>query len=109
VTTTIVDPIVSGGQVLIRLEGDVCDDAVRRLDDQLRATQAQGAPVVLDLRLVTELDDEALWAIAEADRRARTRGARLRMIPGGDAVQHALHAVDLDRRLLTVAPPTLLS
>lgn len=107
--TMTLDPVESGGQMVIRLEGAVREDGAWLLADQLRAAQAQGAPVVLDLRLVTEIDDGVLWSIADADRRARDRGSRLRMIPGRPAVQAALRAVDLERRLLCVAPQTPLS
>ena len=106
---TTIEQIESGGQMVVRFEGAVRRDTAWRLGDQLRAVQSQGPPVVLDLRRATELDDEVLWSIAEADRRARDRGSRLRMIPGGDAVQRTLRAVDLERRLLIVAPQTPMS
>ncbi len=96
-----------GGRVVISPTGDV--GAALALADQLRGAQSQGVPVVLDLRVVASLDGLAVWVIAEADRRARARGARLRLIPGVARVQRTLRAAGLEGRLLIVAPEMRLS
>jgi anti-anti-sigma factor len=104
-----VDTVEIGGQLLIRPSGSIDERSTTLLSELLRAAQTQPTPVVLDLRLVATIRPTGLVSISDADRRARLRGSRLRVIAGGRDVQDQLRDSGLDRRLLFVPPPVPLT
>jgi anti-sigma B factor antagonist len=104
-----VDTVEIGGQLLIRPSGSIDERSTTLLSELLRAAQTQPTPVVLDLRLVATIRPTGLVSISDADRRARLRGSRLRVIAGGRDVQDQLRVSGLDGRLHFVPPPALLT
>jgi anti-sigma B factor antagonist len=76
------------------------DEEVRRAEDRLPDT------LVLDLRRLRFMDSTGLRLIMSAQSRARTRGRRLAIVEGSDAVKRLFRLAGVNRRLEIVDHPS---
>ena len=76
------------------------DDEVRRAEERLPET------LVLDLRKLRFMDSTGLRLIMSAHARARTRGRRLAIVLGSDAVKRLFRLAGVTRRLEIVDHPS---
>ena len=65
---------VAGGTAVVALEWDLDLAAAPEAAEALRAAQADGGPVVLDLRALRFMDSSGLRVVLEAQRRAAGSG-----------------------------------
>ncbi|MGZ4137405.1 MAG: STAS domain-containing protein [Actinomycetota bacterium] len=90
---------------IVTVSGDLDLSTAPELDRSLTGVQANGRPVVLDLRRVSFMDSSGLRVILAADARARSAGTRLVLVEGPPGVQRVFQLTLLDRRLEFVADP----
>ncbi|MGZ4154840.1 MAG: STAS domain-containing protein [Actinomycetota bacterium] len=90
---------------IVTVSGDLDLLTAPELDRSLTGVQANGRPVVLDLRRVSFMDSSGLRVILAADARARSAGTRLVLVEGPPGVQRVFQLTLLDRRLEFVADP----
>ncbi|MGZ4125685.1 MAG: STAS domain-containing protein [Actinomycetota bacterium] len=90
---------------IVTVSGDLDLSTALELDRSLTGVQANGRPVVLDLRRVSFMDSSGLRVILAADARARSAGTRLVLVEGPPGVQRVFQLTLLDRRLEFVADP----
>jgi anti-sigma B factor antagonist len=78
-------PAARPGRVVVEVTGEVDDYTAPVLDLclQSQASRPGVREIVADLRRVTFLGSAGVTALARAERRCRTRGARLRIATGG--------------------------
>jgi len=94
------------GAVRIALAGELdlssaltFDEEVRRAEERLPGT------LILDLRRLRFMDSTGLRLIMSAQSRARTRGRRLAIVMGNDAVRRLFRLAGVNRRLEIVEHP----
>ncbi|MGZ4109561.1 MAG: STAS domain-containing protein [Actinomycetota bacterium] len=90
---------------IVTVSGDLDLSTAPELDRSLTGVQANGRPVVLDLRRVSFMYSSGLRVILAADARARSAGTRLVLVEGPPGVQRVFQLTLLDRRLEFVADP----
>jgi anti-anti-sigma factor len=89
----------------VAIGGDLDLSTAPELERALSGVQADGRPVVLDLRRVSFMDSSGLRVILAADARARSAGSRFVLIEGPPGVQRVFQLTLLDRRLEFVVDP----
>src|SRR5436309_11893955 len=94
------------GAVRIALAGELdlssaltFDEDVRRAEERLPGT------LILDLRRLRFMDSTGLRLTMSAQSRARTRGRRLAIVMGNDAVRRLFRLAGVNRRLEIVEHP----
>ena len=107
VTTLSLETREEEGAVRIAVAGELdlssaltFDDEVRRAEERLPET------LVLDLRKLRFMDSTGLRLIMSAHARARTRGRRLAIVLGSDAVKRLFRLAGVTRRLEIVDHPS---
>lgn len=91
---------VADGLVRVALRGELDLSTVNKVDEELQALEADGAPlIVLDLSRLSFLDSTGLRCLVTADQRAREAGRRLVLVRGPDAVQRVFTITRLEERL----------
>jgi anti-sigma B factor antagonist len=93
-----VDPSADG-RPRLAIAGELDLSSAPELERSLSALQADGRPVVLDMRDVSFMDSSGLRVILAADSRARSSGSRLLLVAGPPGVQRVFQLTLLDRRL----------
>ncbi|TDV55021.1 STAS domain-containing protein [Actinophytocola oryzae] len=97
---------VENHSVVVRASGELDMLTAPRLSTQLDFAEAvvvPPAPVVLDLTGLTFLGSAGLSVLLNHDKRCKSRGSRLEIVPGGTAVTRPLTVTALDQ-VLTVKP-----
>jgi anti-anti-sigma factor len=89
----------------VTVAGDLDLSTAPELERSLAGIQADGRPVLLDLRGLTFIDSSGLRVILAADVRARSNGTRMMLVPGPPGVQRVFELTLLDRRLEFVDDP----
>ncbi len=91
---------VADGLVRVALRGELDLSTVNKVEEELQALEADGAPlIVLDLSRLSFLDSTGLRCLVTADQRAREAGRRLVLVRGPDAVQRVFTITRLEERL----------
>lgn len=91
---------VADGLVRVALRGELDLSTVNKVEEELQALEADGAPlIVLDLSSLSFLDSTGLRCLVTADQRAREAGRRLVLVRGPDAVQRVFTITRLEERL----------
>lgn len=94
------------GRPTLAVRGELDIAGVEGFETALAQAESEQPPVlVIDLREVTFLDSSGLRTLLSADRRAKTDGRRLVLVPGPEAVHRVFEVALLDRRLTFVAAP----
>lgn len=95
-----------GARPVLALRGELDLGAVDELEQALAAVEReQPQVIVIDLRDVTFLDSSGLRTLLAADRRAKSAGRRLALVPGPESVHRVFEIALLDRRLTFVGAP----
>ncbi|HEX2126871.1 MAG TPA: STAS domain-containing protein [Thermoleophilaceae bacterium] len=96
-----------GQQVRIALEGELDLSSALTFDEEIRrAEERKPETLVIDLSGLKFLDSTGLRLIMSAQARAKTRGHRLAIVEGGQAVQRIFRLAGVNRRLdIVPAPP----
>ena len=89
-----------GQQVRIALEGELDLSSALTFDEEIRrAEERKPETLVIDLSGLKFLDSTGLRLIMSAHARAKTRGHRLAIVEGGQAVQRIFRMAGVNRRL----------
>jgi anti-sigma B factor antagonist len=91
--------------VVIFLEGELDIYSTGKLEAKMKEVQDRAEEVVLDLSGLDFMDGSGLRAIIEADRRARERGASLKLVEGSSPVHRVFCLTGFDKRLQFVPAP----
>jgi anti-anti-sigma factor len=95
------------GAVRIAVSGELDLASALTFDEELRrAERRQPGTLILDLRRLRFMDSTGLRLILSAQSRARTRGQRLAIVQGGDAVRRIFRLAGVHRRLEIVDHPS---
>lgn len=94
------------GAVRIAVGGELDLSTALTFDEEVRrAEDARPQTIVLDLRRLRFMDSTGLRLIMSAQARARTRGRRLAIVQGSDAVKRLFRLAGVHRRLEIVDHP----
>ena len=101
----IADTRVEGDSVRVSLRGEL-DLSTAESAEQAVRTAENGRPrrLVLDLSGLTFMDSTGLRLILQADRRWRSNGRGLRLVPGPPAIQRVFTITGTENRLAFLAP-----
>ena len=91
----------TGGDVKVKLIGEVCTDSVPEASDVLWRASADCASVVLDLAAVTFFDCRGVAMLIELRQGLEARGATLEVANPSPAVRQVLQLTELDRVFMT--------
>ena len=91
---------LSDGTARLLVSGELDMETGPRLDEQIRAVEAQRpAVLVLDLRGVSFFDSTGLQLVLDADVRAREEGRRFVVLPGDGEPMRVLELAEVADRL----------
>jgi anti-anti-sigma factor len=97
---------MAGRVAVVALDGELDLAGAAALEQELSRLEAEPPDaVVLDLRAVEFMDSSGLRVIAVASQRARDRGQRLALVPGGEQVMRVFDITRMRERLDFVAAP----
>ncbi|MGH2874442.1 MAG: STAS domain-containing protein [Solirubrobacteraceae bacterium] len=94
-----------GGVAHIVVGGELDLATAPILERELRAADARGHPVVLDLRGVWFCDSAGIQTVVTATRRARKCGRRLVVVPGSSQLRRIFTLTGIDAVLEIVEDP----
>ena len=90
---------------MLLLTGELDMATAPALVARAEALLSEGRALVLDLRELSFVDSTGLGAIAEVERRARTTGATLALVPGPRNVQRVFDVSGTTRTFTWTDPP----
>jgi anti-anti-sigma factor len=96
-----------GTTVVLALAGELDLASAPDLEAAVREREETAETILLDLRGLSFMDSSGLRVILGADARARSRGARLALVPGPPGVQRVFQLTLLDARLEFVEDPSI--
>lgn len=97
--------VLPDGAIGVVLSGELDLASAPLAAEQVAAAQEQSPLVWLDLRELSFMDSSGLHMIISADARARSRGERLTIIHGSDAVRRVFELTAMHERLELVDGP----
>jgi anti-anti-sigma factor len=85
-----------GNELVVRPSGELDIASAKRLEDELlQAIDSDASAVVLDLGGVSFIDSTGLRLLIFAAEHSRSKGVRLRMLPGSTQVKEAIETSDV--------------
>jgi anti-sigma B factor antagonist len=94
-----------GGVIVVAPKGELDISTVPQVEQALRQDERTVEAVTLDLSGLSFMDTSGLRLVLEEDRRARTGGHTLRLVPGSPHVQRVFELAGILDRLPFVSTP----